>query len=766
MQKYIDFLDSYKYFIIIGITLFVALLSLSLKNLAFEGSYKIWFDKDSKIIKDYEAFRSRFSGDDTFIVAFRDERGIFNPHAVSTILELTQKFQKLEGVRKVESLSNYQYISSEDDDIIVEDFLYGDENLTQKSSLALKDKLILNQLISKDAKTTMLALSLSDKLGSDEAVNIAVFQKLQKILKEASQKSGYKFYITGIPAVTASLVTISQSDAMVLMPLAVVMVVAFLFLIFRSFFGVLVPSVVVVFTFLSVLSLQMLLGYKLNNFTVNIPSFITAIAIADAMHLYLAWVYYKRRGSETKEALTQALSSNIVPMALTSFTTAVGFATLGVSKIEPVSTLGIAITSGAVLAFLLSITLVPAIILTRKRDYKVKAVQILNFAHIQGYGAFIQRHDKKIVLCFAVMIVLVSLGLFHLKVDSNSIKYFSKDTIVRSGAGFIEKNLTGSMRYEIILDSGKKEGVKDPKFLESIVEFEKVFKNRFTNVRFTTSLKDIVQRMQKVLNPDAKTALPDDKKLVAQYLLLYSMSLPQGMELNDKMDTQERYLRLTINTNIVDTSKDLAMIEWIKNYWKKETPYSAAVQGQTAIFAYMQSSVTETLILSISMTLAIVAFTMLLIFKNLKMLWLFLLPNIAPIIVVGGIMGYLGISVDIGVAISAAVILGIAVDDSIHFFSKYFESIKVRNFEESIDYIISHSGNAMILTTLILSVTFAIFGVSSFVPNVNFAIVTVSALNIALLFDLVLLPALLSLFFQKQNKEQNNGKDNELHTYS
>ena len=747
VQKYINFLNSYKYFIIIGITLFVALLSLSLKNLAFEGSYKIWFDKDSKIIKDYEVFRSRFSGDDTFIVAFRDEQGIFNAHAVSSILELTKEFQKLEGVRKVDSLSNYQYISSEDDDIIVEDFLYGDENLTQKSSLALKDKLVLNQLISKDAKTTMFALSLSDKLGSNEAVNIALFQKLQKILKEASQKSGYKFYITGIPAVTASLVSISQSDAMVLMPLAVVMVVVFLFLIFRSFFGVLVPSVVVVFTFLSVLSLQMLLGYKLNNFTVNIPSFITAIAIADAMHLYLAWVYYKSKGFYTKEALTQALGSNIVPMALTSFTTVVGFATLGVSEIEPVSTLGIAITSGAVLAFLLSITLVPAIILTRKRDDKVTAVQILNLANIQGYGAIIQRHDKKIVLCFTVIIVLVSLGLFHLKIDSNSIKYFSKDTVVRSGAEFIEKNLTGSMRYEIILDSGKKEGVKEPEFLDSIMEFEKVFKNRFTNVRFTTSLKDIVQRMQKVLNPDAKTALPDDKKLVAQYLLLYSMSLPQGMELNDKMDTQERYLRLTINTNIVDTSEDLAMIEWIKDYWKKQTPYSADVQGQTAIFAYMQSSVTKTLILSISMTLAIVAFTMLLIFKNFKMLWLFLLPNIAPIIVVGGIMGYLGISVDIGVAISAAVILGIAVDDTIHFFSKYFESIKVRSFEESIDYIISHSGNAMILTTLILSVTFAIFGVSSFVPNVNFAIVTVSALNIALLFDLVLLPALLSMLY-------------------
>ena len=747
MQKYIDFLDRFKYLIIVGVTITVALLSLSLKNLAYEGSYKIWFDKESSIMKNYEVFRSRFSGDDTFIVAFKDEQGIFTQKAVDTILRLTKEFKKIEGVRKVDSLSNYQYISSEDDDIIVEDFLYGDENLTQKKKIALHDNLILKQLISKDGKTTMLALSLAENSGSDEAVNIAVFKKLQTLLKEESQKSGYRFYITGIPAVTASLVTISQGDAMLLMPLAVVVVILFLFFIFRTVLGVLIPSIVVVFTFLTVLSIQMLLGYKLNNFTVNIPSFVTAIAIADAMHLYLAWVYYKLKGKNTKEALIIALNSNLVPMALTSFTTAVGFATLGISVIEPISTLGIAITTGAVLAFVLTITIVPAIILTLSAEYKVKAVKIINLAHTEGYGAFIKRHDKKIVLLFSVAMMFALYGLTQLKVDSNSIKYFTKDTLVRSGADFVEKNLTGSMRYEIVLDSGKKEGAKEPEFLESIVVFEEKFREHFKNVRFTTSLKDIVQRMQKVVNPNAKNILPKDKNLVAQYLLLYSMSLPQGMELNDKIDTQERYLRLTINSNIVDTSKDIEMINWVKNYFTIKTIYTADVQGQTAIFAYMQSSVTDTLILSISMTLAIVAFTMLLIFRNIKMLWLFLIPNIAPIIFVGGVMGYLGISVDIGVAISAAVILGIAVDDTIHFFSKYFESIKSRNFEQSIDYILSHSGNAMILTTLILSFTFAIFGVSSFVPNVNFAIVTVSALNIALLFDLVLLPALLSLFY-------------------
>lgn len=751
MKEYIDFIDKYKYKMIILITVIVALLSISLKDLAYEGSYRIWFDKESKIMQDYDNFRTTFSGDDAFAVAFKDENGIFSKKAIETILHLTQEFKKIDGVRRVDSLTNYQYISSEDDDIIVEDFLYESENLDTKKLLALQDRLIQDQLISKDALTTMLAVRLSSSTGADEEVNIYVMEKIQEILKREELSSGYTFYLTGAPAITASLVNISQGDAMILMPLAVVVVVTLLFLIFRSFIGVLIPSVVIVLTFLSVLSIQMILGYKLNNFTVNIPSFVTAIAIADAMHLYLAWIYYKMKGMNNKDAVTIALRTNILPIGLTSFTTAIGFASLGLSAIEPISTLGVAVTTGAVIAFVLSITIAPAILLTLDNNYKVKPIRFFNLLDTKGYGAFIVKNDKKIVSVFMVLFIVVAYGLNYLKVDSNSIKYFTEDTVVRSGSNFIEKNLTGSMIYEIILDSKKAEGVKNPQFLNTIIKFEDEFRAKFDNVRFTTSLKDIVIRMQEVLNDTATTPIPKEQNLVAQYLLLYSMSLPQGMEINDQIDTTEQFLRLSINVDLVDTSKDLQMIEWIKNWWLRETSYSADVQGQTAIFAYMQSSVTDTLIVSISVTLIIVAMTMFLIFRNLKMLWIFIFPNIAPIILVAGIMGYLDISIDVGVAISAAVILGIAVDDTIHFFSKYFDAIQTKDFEESIDHIISHSGNAMILTTFILSFTFAIFAVSSFMPNVNFAIVTVSALNIALLLDLILLPALLSLFYRKKN---------------
>jgi len=749
MDRYIEFLDKNKYKIIVAITLLVAIMSISLKNIAYEGSYRIWFDKDSSIIKEYDKFRSTFSGDDTFVVSFKDENGIFNKKAIDVVLHLTQEFKSIEGVRSVDSLSNYQHISSEDDDIIVEDFIFSSDNLDAKRSLALKDELILNQLISKDAKTTMFAVKLFGSIGADEEVNIHVMKKLEQIVKKVQSQSGYKFYITGAPAITASLVTISQRDAMILMPVAVVIVISFLFLIFRSYVGIIVPSVVVVLTFLSVLSIQMLLGYKLNNFTVNIPSFITAVAIADAMHLYLAWIYYKMNGYNNKMAVARALKTNIVPIGLTSITTAIGFASLGLSAIEPISTMGIAVTSGAVIAFLLSITLAPAILLTLDDEYRVKPIKLVNLLDIKGYGSFIVKHDKKIIFLFISLFTAIAYGLSFITVDSNSIKYFKEDTIVRSGSNFIEKNLTGSMIYEIILDSKKQEGVKNPHFLKRVVKFENEFKEEFENVRFSSSLKDIVKRMQSVLNKDSKDSIPNEQNLIAQYLLLYSMSLPQGMEINDKIDTTEQFLRLSINVNLVETSKDLQMIEWIKDWWEKNSEYSADVQGQTAIFAYMQSSVTDTLITSISITLLIVAFVMFVIFRNLRMLWLFIFANIAPIILVSGIMGYLGIYIDLGVAISAAVILGIAVDDTIHFFSKYFEAIESKSFEDTIDYIISHSGNAMILTTMILSFTFAIFGLSSFMPNVNFAIVTVSALNIALLLDLVLLPALLSLFYRR-----------------
>jgi len=363
------------------------------------------------------------------------------------------------------------------------------------------------------------------------------------------------------------------------------------------------------------------------------------------------------------------------------------------------------------------------------------------------YAKFLISNDKKIVLFTSSLFIMFQLGLFQVKVDSNTIRYFDKNVEIRKSTEFTMDNLTGPMSYEIVIDSKEKDGIKEPEFLKTVQRFYNEYQSKYNDVRHLASLLDVVKQFNKVMNGDKEEfyTVPKTKEMIAQYLLLYTMSLPQGMEINDKMDIEERLLRVTGQINLVDTSKDLEMIRWAEDWWK-DTQYSARIDGQTAMFAYMQSSVTDTLIYSMSIAMTLVSLIMLIIFKNIKILAIFILPNILPIILVVGVMGLAGIYLDMGVAISAAIILGIAVDDTIHFFNKYLDHRKQGyNVEESIEYVMHYTGGAIILSTVVLSLSFAVLAFSSFNPNVYFALTTVTALLIALVGNLLLLPAIFSI---------------------
>jgi predicted RND superfamily exporter protein len=299
------------------------------------------------------------------------------------------------------------------------------------------------------------------------------------------------------------------------------------------------------------------------------------------------------------------------------------------------------------------------------------------------------------------------------------------------------------MAYEIVIDTGEHGGIKEPKFMKSVEQFYADIQKEFPEVRHLNSLMDIVKRFNKVV--DNKEEIPNERNLIAQYLLLYSMSLPQGMEINDKMDINEQKLRITGQMDIVDTSKDLEMIKYIEDWWAK-TEYKGTVEGQTYMFAHMQKDVTNTLIYSLSLALILVSIVMFLIFRRVKILWVFILPNVLPVVLVIGLMGWIGITIDIGVAIAGAIIIGVAVDDTIHFLVKYFDARKRGlSMEDTFDEVLVYAGKAILFTTIILTVAFSMFAFSHFTPNQNFGIVTAFALVIAFVVDLLLLPALLSL---------------------
>ncbi len=751
MRKYIDFLDKFKWLIVIGVPLLVLALSSNLKHLEMDGSYRIWFGEHSKTLMDYDDFRRTFGNDDSVIISFKDENGIFSKKALQSIDNITQALWKMKYIARVDSITNYQYVHSspeEPDDVIVEDFIQNIQTANKtyfenRKNIAVNDPLIVDGFISKDGTTTMIVARLTPKVNDESDKSLEIMKLVNEILAPEIERTGYKYWINGGPPLNEAFVKIGTSDATTFTPLVLIASIILLLLLFRRVSGALIPVGVVIFTFMSVLAVQVLLGYKLNNFTANLPVFVVAIGIADAVHLYIIWIMYKREGQGNKDAVLHSLQKNMLPIFLTSLTTAIGFATLTISKVIPVLTLGIATASGAVLAFLISIFWMPALLLILKKDVKPEIVKKVSNQKKLGYGDFIVRNSKKIVLITATIFAILSIGLFKVKVDSNTIRYFDKSVEIRKSTEFLMQNLTGPMSYEIVVDSGKKNGIKDPKFMKTVEKFYKDYQAKFADIRHLSSLMDTVKRFNKVL--DNKDEIPDNQNLIAQYLLLYSLSLPQGMEINDKMDINEQKLRITAQVNIVDTSKDLEMINYAHKWWEN-TPYSANVNGQTAMFAYMQKDVTDTLIYSLSLAILLVSIVMLLIFKQIKLLWVFLLPNILPVLLVVGLMGWIGINIDIGVAIAGAIIIGVAVDDTIHFLVKYFDARKRGlNLAQSFDEVLHYAGKAILFTTIILSISFSIFAFSSFTPNQNFGIVTASALIIALIVDMLLLPALLSL---------------------
>jgi predicted RND superfamily exporter protein len=757
MQNYTNFIDKYKKFIIIFTILSIAMLSISMKNLAFEGNFLIWFDKDSKIVKDYHSFTKIFGNSDGVIVAFQDKNGIFTKKALSSVDRITQKFSKMKYVVGVTSITNFPYISvnpNDSDDIIIEEFIQDisnqdDKYFKNKKQLALDEKLILNNLISSDGTTTMISARLQAGVGDKEDISFEIMKNVKKILNDEKKITNYKYHIGGGASITSSFVKIATKDGGTFTPMVMFCIVVLLFIIFRKWSGAMVPLAVISLAILVVVSMQILLGYKMNNFTANISVFIAAIGIADAVHIYIVWMMHKKDGSSNIEAITSTLQQNMLPIFLTSLTTAIGFASLMVSSIVPIVTFGIATASGAVVAFILSITFMPALLLTLDENHIQKTTKkkiSQSFFHRFDYGAFIIKNNIKILVLTIGLFLVFGFGLTKVQVDNNLMKYFDKNVPVRVMSEFVMKNLRGPMSYEIVLDTKNKDGIKQPDFMKTVDKFYIQLQDKYPQIRHLSSLLDTVKKLNQVMHGDKKEyyKVPDSKNTIAQYLLFYTLSLPQGQEINDKMNISQSKLRISASVDMSNSSKDLEINNWIVKWWEN-TPYSASIQGKSIMAALMQVNVLDTLTKSLSMALVFITIMMFILLKNIKKVIIFLLPNILPIVLVVGVMGWLGIYIDMGVAISGAIVLGVATDDTIHFLMKYRYIRKSKPLKDSLNYVLKYAGLAILVTTIILISSFSLFLGSDFLPNFNFAIVTSVALFVALLCDILFLPALLSL---------------------
>ena len=545
----------------------------------------------------------------------------------------------------------------------------------------------------------------------------------------------------------------SSYDQKRLIPLILLLIISVLLLLYRSLSGVLMPLIVIGGTVLLVFGAIGLMHRNLNFLNAILPVIILAIGIADAVHILSAHSRYVVSGMKPKEASEETIKHLFAPCFYTSFTTCIGFMAFLGSPIAPVKDFGMQAAVGVFGAFILSVTLLP-VLLSYLKPKGHKASNRFSKMFLGSLFKFVSSLEKRgigfTVLLFLILTVISMYAMSWVHVDANAMKYFKEDSPIRISSEYIDSKVKGAFNIELVIDAKEKGGVKNREVLQQIEQLQNFLENdpRFGKV---ISIVDYLKKMNKVMHNDKPSfyRLPENRNAVAQYLLLYSLSSPDE-DLSDMIDISERYTRLSVRVPVLPTSEYKKLTGAIERYLQNELPnLHANMTGILVLFNNIDSYVIDTQIRSFAIAFSLIFLMMIFIFRSFSFGVLSMIPNLFPVCVAGGVMGFFGINLEFGTAMVACIVIGIAVDDSIHYLIRFQQwQRKGKSAKEAISLALEEAGTPIIFTSVILFFGFAVLLFASFNPNLYMGLLVCVGIVFALLADIFLLSALLLFLYR------------------
>jgi predicted RND superfamily exporter protein len=748
-------------------------------------SPRIWFDKDHPEIHKLNRFEQQF-GSDTFIsLGFHHPQGVFRNDVLKKIQMVTEKMWQVKDVIRVESISNYNMIRAEGDEIIINPFLEPLENqknlppqeLENLKKEAMSDDVLPDFFLSKDGTYTVLYAYLIPGLGGKEPDFTDAVKQTRELISQYMEAppipnittDKLQIFMTGPAAGNDAFREVSSDDNIKLIPFMFSFIVLILFLQFRSFTSIILALGLIGTTIGVTFGLMGHTHIIFNSLLAAIPGVLLAICIADAVHIFTSYFYFRDLHYPSQEALHLSLVKNFQPTLLTSISTAISFFSITHTDIAPIRDLGYLSGFGTLMAWLFTYLILGSLLslLSPTLDnYPVKTFEFYKLfgkkkqdkgktrASSRLFAGLIYKMRFPIIFAFITITILSVIIALRNEVNSDPMKYFHESVPIRVAYDFTGSKLDGLRGIEFVVDSGKPEGIKEPEFLRKLDQFMNwmVEDKDITRVR---SVREIIKKMNQTLHQGKpeEYRIPDSPEAVGQMLFLYTIGLPQGMDLNNQFTLDNRYLRIKVTWQI-ETSKESEfkaayLVEKAKDFGlKMETG------GNAPIYLSMNQKVVETFFSSMAMALVLVSFLLLIVYRDLFISLLAMLPNVIPLIFGGALMELLGKPIDIGTSIVSTVCLGIAVDDTIHFVSSY-KQYRAQGMEplDAITETFLVTGKALVITTVLLCVGFGAFIFADFVPNRNFGMLCAMILGLALLTDLLFLPALLLTIDRSKESE-------------
>lgn len=739
--------------IVLAVSLMLALgAGFGASRLELRNDYRIFFSPENPQLKAYEEFQRIYTKEDGVLMVLSwPEHAVFTPEYLEAVQWLTDEAWKLPFATRVDSVTNFQHSIAVEDDLVVGNLVDkpGDLNnseLVEIRRVAITDRLLEDRLIGPREDVTAVNVRLL--LPGEHSMEAVEAAEAARALRErfVGEHPGFEVKLTGMVMLNNAFAEASMRDMSFLTPLMYLGMFLTVGLLLRSVAGTFGTIMVIMLSSITGMGLMGWLNIPLSPPSAIAPTIIMTLAVADSIHILVTFLQRLRAGGSREQAVIESLRVNFQPIFLTSLTTAIGFLSLNFSDAPPFRHLGNVVAIGVVAAWFYSIITLPALLSVIR--FRVKRREESQSRWAEGLANFVTRH--RAVSLWGSTAVVILLGVFVPRIELNDqwVEYFEEGLEFRDDTDWAMANLTGIYTTEYSVEATESGGINEPEYLRNLEQFGEWLLTQ-PEVIQVNSIADIIKRLNKNMHGDDETyyTLPESRELAAQYLFLFEMSLPYGLDLNNQINVDKSASRLTVTTGNITTGEMRGLITRSEVWMEANLPPTMRPEATSpsVMFSYISERNINSMLTGTFLAIFLISLILVIAFRSGRYGLLSLVPNLAPAVVGFGIWALLVGSVGMSLAVVTSMTLGIVVDDSVHFISKYLRARREQGADarEAVRYAFQMVGPAMLATTLILVVGFGILSFSAFRLNNWMAQLSAIVIAVALIIDLVMLPALL-----------------------
>jgi predicted RND superfamily exporter protein len=785
---------THKYITLLAVLIFTFALAAEIPTLTIDTRDESFFHDDDPVLVDYNMFRDTFGQDDMFIISLRPKEGI-SREFLFTLYDLHKELEEnLPHVDEVNSLVNARVTLSRDNTLTVEELMEKKPTTEDQYQriLGLIDRYPLYEKIYVSRDRSLVSIIVKaraviekeqedDLAGFDDDVSVSQVQNRETIylsneqnieiynaihsITKAYQDKGIEFYYAGTPAFVAEITKGIEKDLGLMMPLSLLIIIVFLYILFRQVTGVIYPLITVLFSLVATLGVMALFGIPITTVIQILPTFLIVVGVGDSVHILTIFYKNLQQIRDKRKAIVSAVGYAGLPVLMTSITTSCGLFSFVWADVKSVSQLGYVAPIGVMLAFIYTVTLLPALIAIfpvkikpdKTDDKSSRATDLLRKI------AMVSTHRPVLICCVSAVIIIVSVyGSLKLQFSHNAMTWFPKDFPIRVSSTLLDEINGGTLMLEWLIDTGEDDGIQDPEFLAALdkaaLEIPEIQVHGITASK-AISITDVLKEINRSLFDDQESAyvVPKTRDLVAQELFLFEST--GSDDLTDVTDPGIQTARLSLLAPFTDSILYKDYVAQIKDYLTPLFPdKEISLTGHIALFIKITKNFVTSMAKSYLIALVLITLLMILMVGRFRVGLLSMVANVVPIIMIFGVMGYLAIPLDMSTILVGSIVLGLVVDDTIHFlhhFRRAYDDAdtvqtcptQAGRVEHAVFETLNTTGRALVITSIVLCGGFFIFTTSFLLCNIRFGILTGSAVIFALVADFFLIPALLALVY-------------------